>query len=988
MADTWTPISGYTPQDYTDTMVFEMSSETKKVETIMGQALVAGEENSQYIKFVLPRYWDGIDISGKTFSIEYALSGQYYGTSEAVNAEMTTDKVRFGWVVPEEACCISGKLLFVLRIESADYILKSQIVEVSVYKSINVEDVVPEPTREAWYREFEARVEVAIDEAEAALAQAQQAVTSAETAAQNAQTAEDNAEAAAASAQTRYGSPLVATTADEMTDENRVYVYTGSETGYTAGNWYYYDGSAWVSGGVYNGTAINTDTTLTQAGMAADAKATGDEISQIKEDLSEKADAVRLTIGQTNSFSSSELIGYGDGCVIRSDASGYDNVWIGSEDVIPITDALQGKSGDLTYSKTADSNSVDLSGSLSSGIGLSLKKNNAAALFPKQSIKAGDSLTIGVFVNGEIASESGDSPGRLEVYFKYGDGSSVENRVEFKKSVGIYSGTFVASKDVSSLYATLRLRVGYTFNTNLIFGGVLNNSFQKIDVSTGGDLKFDGATYKLSGFSIFPPTAYAIYAVSIEDYVASHVPEGMLVESDLIYLMPEMYGAKGDGTTDDTNAIHDCIDAALTNGVAVRGYGKYKTMSPIYIVGDSQDIKLKYIEYSGNDVAVVITGNYNTITIDSINAYYSTGAAIRIITDANHNCRANQIYGAEWYGYTNCIELNSIENQDKTIYYNRLYCPRLYSRAGNCIVINAGRGMCNDNSFFGADVSCRDWVLYNISGQNPTNRLYGFSIESDCGNGLYGQGKLYDARTGECMDRRRNEPDKGTLLKGVVLPPIGALVRSEIDYVCLDVSECHTYDERLTILKNEYENGATKWASFDAAFPRGIMQQHVVGPTRRITDEQNVGIQTRLPEGVLIAYFNKKGYVPAEPWYALIDVATFKTYETDGRFPTIFDLDQNCTIELDDSYCAVGINEFEVIQYEQKKATVYDKNGNLIFDGTTRDAGTYRFKCIMIVKDSIVVETTKGTVVYDNYLEGYYFGDNEKWTIEKLNIIT
>jgi len=281
MADTWTPISGYTPQDYTDTMVFEMSSETKKVETIMGQALVAGEENSQYIKFVLPRYWDGIDISGKTFSVEYALSGQYYGTSEAVNAEMTTDKVRFGWVVPEEACCISGKLLFVLRIESADYILKSQIVEVSVYKSINVEDVVPEPTREAWYRDFAARVEVAIDEAEAALAQAQQAVVSAETAAQNAQTAEDNAEAAAASAQTRYGSPLVATTAEEMTDENRVYVYVGSESGYTNGNWYYYDGSAWTSGGVYNSTAVNTDTTLTQSGTAADAKATGDEINSI-----------------------------------------------------------------------------------------------------------------------------------------------------------------------------------------------------------------------------------------------------------------------------------------------------------------------------------------------------------------------------------------------------------------------------------------------------------------------------------------------------------------------------------------------------------------------------------------------------------------------------------------------------------------------------------------------------------------------------------
>lgn len=75
-----------------------------------------------------------------------------------------------------------------------------------------------------------------------------------------------------------YGSPLVASTVAGMTDQNRVYVYTGTETGYTAGNWYYYDGSAWVSGGVYNAVAVQTDPDLDTAGMAADAKATGDAI--------------------------------------------------------------------------------------------------------------------------------------------------------------------------------------------------------------------------------------------------------------------------------------------------------------------------------------------------------------------------------------------------------------------------------------------------------------------------------------------------------------------------------------------------------------------------------------------------------------------------------------------------------------------------------------------------------------------------------------
>ena len=286
MPDTnWTLISGSTPQDYIDTAVFEVNPDTKKIALITGQPLVAGEENSQYISFLMPRYWDGIDISDKDFTIEYALAGTYYGTSEAVNAEMTTEQVRFGWIVPKEACCISGTLLFVLRIESTDYVLKTQIAEHPVFKSVNVEDVVPEPTKEAWYRDFANRVEGAIAQAEDALEQAQAAVTNAENAAQNAQASENNAEAAAAEAQIRYGSPLTASEAAMMVEENRVYVYTGSESGYTFGNWYYYDGSAWVSGGVYNGSGVNTDTTLTQSGMPADAKATGDEISQIKEDL-------------------------------------------------------------------------------------------------------------------------------------------------------------------------------------------------------------------------------------------------------------------------------------------------------------------------------------------------------------------------------------------------------------------------------------------------------------------------------------------------------------------------------------------------------------------------------------------------------------------------------------------------------------------------------------------------------------------------------
>ena len=50
--------------------------------------------------------------------------------------------------------------------------------------------------------------------------------------------------------------PLVAATAADMTDHNKIYVYTGSEDGYTTGDWYYWNGSAWISGGQYESSAL------------------------------------------------------------------------------------------------------------------------------------------------------------------------------------------------------------------------------------------------------------------------------------------------------------------------------------------------------------------------------------------------------------------------------------------------------------------------------------------------------------------------------------------------------------------------------------------------------------------------------------------------------------------------------------------------------------------------------------------------------------
>lgn len=67
--------------------------------------------------------------------------------------------------------------------------------------------------------------------------------------------------------------PTVVTLASQMTHHGYVYIYAGTETGYTPGYWYYWNGSAWTAGGAYQSAPV--DSTLSVAGSAADAKATG-----------------------------------------------------------------------------------------------------------------------------------------------------------------------------------------------------------------------------------------------------------------------------------------------------------------------------------------------------------------------------------------------------------------------------------------------------------------------------------------------------------------------------------------------------------------------------------------------------------------------------------------------------------------------------------------------------------------------------------------
>lgn len=177
----------------------------KNVTVPSSQVNLTQEENSQYIPFEMPRYYDGFDLMSTRLSIHYLTSDGYHGSSDPINVSYDTATIKFGWLVDGGATHIAGVLKFEIRAIGVNangnpYVWKSKTFDkMTVLQSlIDDRSIVLDGS---WVQELVTKVAESVADQIADLQVGAQ-VDAAENAATRAETAADEATSAAETAVT------------------------------------------------------------------------------------------------------------------------------------------------------------------------------------------------------------------------------------------------------------------------------------------------------------------------------------------------------------------------------------------------------------------------------------------------------------------------------------------------------------------------------------------------------------------------------------------------------------------------------------------------------------------------------------------------------------------------------------------------------------------------------------------------------------------
>jgi len=440
------------------------------------------------------------------------------------------------------------------------------------------------------------------------------------------------------------------------------------------------------------------------------------------------------------------------------------------------------------------------------------------------------------------------------------------------------------------------------------------------------------------------------------------------------FIAPEQFGAKGDNVTNDLDALNKCVQQAVKDHIAVRADGTYYIGSAtLNLDVQGTDIYINRIRSTSTDCCVKLQGSNNTITINNVIA--SAGNGFVITTDESHlSSNSNYIFIKNISAKNHCFYKYSHDDTIR-ITYNTFNFLVLGSDSGDCIRDYGGGG---NNIFNGNDVYCYAQQGHGIYVKGVAFSYYeNFAFEQDVKYGVVCEDSCENTfnnmRTGELANEMRQNSNDRFVIK-FVGNSYGNTFKSPMPYVAVK-NEVNAFDAEAA--QKQYQN--TYFAECIRYNGINTVKMSVLQPYYYTQDDDGTkNWRAFSGTGDIVTYYNHTGIRLDYDVTHDIDVTEYTPYTTDDYIPTIFNIKTNTTITLNDMYFPFGISKITIVQSDDNKATVKDRHGNTIFDGSVRGNGKYELQCIVKEND------TSTAFFVDCFC---FTGENDEW-IEVNDVYT
>lgn len=182
-SEEWTKIEKYTTKEYYADSDITIDMQRRTIGDISENVSTVGEDNSQYVSFIMDRYVDGVDLVDMVIQIQCDVDEHTSLVDGPVNVYCNESKIRFGWAIPEGVTQISKQVKIMVfctgLLPNGDpYTIKTKPLLYTIEDTLRAGGSIPQPD-ENWYLQFVTAMDQKVVDAAYSASMADQSATEA-----------------------------------------------------------------------------------------------------------------------------------------------------------------------------------------------------------------------------------------------------------------------------------------------------------------------------------------------------------------------------------------------------------------------------------------------------------------------------------------------------------------------------------------------------------------------------------------------------------------------------------------------------------------------------------------------------------------------------------------------------------------------------------------------------------------------------------------